>query len=805
MIASAEGTGGRGLAVVCAVLWWAVGTLPAAAQSGAGLAGALREAGVDAAECYRVRNLNFAREDLKFYLGDGYLAFSRPVAGRRVTAVFTTGAEDGDAETILMPPNRSERRSLASFIGSPNLDEHFHSAFFVLGSELAAQLLTRARTSEACDSEARAKLETEWTPVIQNVSGSFAMRLVEELLAPGPDELFVAALRGGRLGVFELVYDPRAREQILAGRFTSGEQPTFEVWTSFEARPVRKGLRKLPPRPFAMSDFRIDATLGADLGLTCTTRARITPAASGIRALAFHISDRMRVTEARLDGQPIEVFARESPRESALRGSGSATFLAIAPAPLAAGRSYEIEFRHAGNVVENAGNGVFYVAARDTWYPNVAAAFAGYDLTFRYPANLTLVSTGAPVEDRREGDQRVQRRRTDAPIRMAGFNLGEYRRTTVTRDGYTVEVYGNRMVEDSLRPRPPLPMVVVPPFPVGGRNPPASITLSLPPAPDPAAELARLAEDVAGAMAYMAGLFGPPPVKTLTVAPIPGAFGQGFPGLIYLSTLSYLRPEERPAATRTLTLRTFFSDILAAHETAHQWWGNLVTSESTEDDWLMEALANYSALLYIEKRRGARALEPILDEYRRDLVERTAEGTTVESAGPVTWGARLTHTRAADAWRTITYEKGAWILHMLRRRMGDERFFKMLAELCRRYRFRALTTGDFRGLAQEFMPRGWEADDFFENWIYGTGIPTLKLAFSVRGAAPARVSGTIAQSGVDPGFSCEAPIEFHFAKGPPTTRWVRTAGDSVSFSFTLPRAPARVVLPAGTAILANPR
>ena len=62
-------------------------------------------------------------------------------------------------------------------------------------------------------------------------------------------------------------------------------------------------------------------------------------------------------------------------------------------------------------------------------------------------------------------------------------------------------------------------------------------------------------------MEFMSANFGPPPLKTLTVSPIPGTFGQGFPGLIYLSTLAYLKPSEYPAALHTEQQRRFFSEL----------------------------------------------------------------------------------------------------------------------------------------------------------------------------------------------------------------------------------------------------
>src|SRR5579883_1295023 len=79
---------------------------------------------LDPQECYRVRELSLVREDVRFFFTDGYLIFAKPVAGRRVAAIFTADVEGGDAEVLILPPSRSERKSLASFIDSPNLDEH---------------------------------------------------------------------------------------------------------------------------------------------------------------------------------------------------------------------------------------------------------------------------------------------------------------------------------------------------------------------------------------------------------------------------------------------------------------------------------------------------------------------------------------------------------------------------------------------------------------------------------------------------------------------------------------------------------
>ena len=292
----------------------------------------------------------------------------------------------------------------------------------------------------------------------------------------------------------------------------------------------------------------------------------------------------------------------------------------------------------------------------------------------------------------------------------------------------------------------------------------------------------------------MAARFGPPPLRFLTVSPVPGTFGQGFPGLIYLSTLSYVAPSIRSLDRHD---QVFFTELLHAHETAHQWWGNIITANGYHDAWLPEALANYSGLLYLEKRKGARTVEAILNEYRANLLKKTDTGTEDE-AGPIVMGARLANSLTPDAWRHIVYGKGSWIMHMLRRRMGDQRFLEMLGELRRRYQWKSVTTEEFRELAAGFLPPKSpdpKLEVFFDEWVYGTGIPALKLTWSVKGKAPAlKLSGTVTQSGVNDDFSFPVPIEIQFARGRPLTYWVESSSDPVPFTVALKQAPSKVLL-----------
>ena len=118
------------------------------------------------------------------------------------------------------------------------------------------------------------------------------------------------------------------------------------------------------------------------------------------------------------------MFERESLRSNLIRDYGNYLFLLIPPKPLEPGREYEVEFKHEGAVVVDVGNKVYAIGSRANWYPNRGMQFANFDVTFRYPKDLDLVSSGEVVSDATEGDLRITRRKTTAPIRLLGFNLG---------------------------------------------------------------------------------------------------------------------------------------------------------------------------------------------------------------------------------------------------------------------------------------------------------------------------------------------------------------------------------------------
>jgi hypothetical protein len=227
-------------------------------------------------------------------------------------------------------------------------------------------------------------------------------------------------------------------------------------------------------------------------------------------------------------------------------------------------------------------------------------------------------------------------------------------------------------------------------------------------------------------LAFYAARFGPSPYPTLGLVVAGGETpgGHSPPGLVYL--------QERPPALRAHALPedpSNFSDLAGfflAHETAHQWWGEGTAPANYRERWLSEAWAQYSAALWLRERLGEEAFRTMMDRMAR-------WATRFDSSGPIHLGQRLGHLEQdARVFRAIVYDKGAWVLHMLRGVVGDEAFFAGARAFLERFRYGKAGTEDFRAALE--AASGRDLRPYFERWIYGSGLPVFVWSSRTEGA-----------------------------------------------------------------------
>lgn len=769
----------------------------------------LLEIDLDPAQCYRVRDLFLEREDIKFYFTDGLLIFAEPFEGRDVAALFLA-AEPGDVgELLAIPPTPRERQSVALFTKEAVLDERFRSALMLFTDDTADALrreIERNPEANKLAPEAGAAAAPRWSPVLRNILNGVSLRMLADLLSGRPIEegVFAAAVNGGRLGRFDVVIDPHLREQVSIGQTVRRDGRSFyNVWAQFEGRSFRQGGRERFEINGALENYRIEADMAnPSLLLRAAVEADLAAAPQSGRTFAFELSQTLRVERLLVNGEPGDfVQLEQSAAGQASRRQNEVVLLTL-PEPPSPDAALRLRFEYSGGVVSRAGESVFLVTNRGDWYPRGEPSFTDYEMTFRHPAQYDLVATGELVDESVDGGVREVRFRSPAPIRMAGFNVGDFATASREVDGYQVEIRANRRVEESLKPRSQLPVVVPSPM-VGRRNRPSTgattvVTPTEAPTPNPAARIEEIAEADAAAFAFFLKLFGAPTTPRVVVSPIPAGYGQGFPGLVYAATLSYFAADDAPLKGFPPSEQQFYTELLRAHEISHQWWGNSVTVLSTTDNWLMEGLATYSSMLNLERRQGTNAFRLLLQQFTRHLLDKNDEGLTVESAGPVTLGERLRTARFPLAYRVITYEKSAWALHMLRSRLGDDAFFELLAKLVRDYRLREITTEAFREEAAALLPEGsTDPDllDFFDQWIYRTGVPRLRVRMEQKADGKAvELTGTLLMDEVDEAFVTPVEIEAELADGRKQRVTVWTDGAETTFAMRLPAKAQRLTI-----------
>ena len=222
------------------------------------------------------------------------------------------------------------------------------------------------------------------------------------------------------------------------------------------------------------------------------------------------------------------------------------------------------------------------------------------------------------------------------------------------------------------------------------------------------------------------------------------------------------------------------------HEVAHQWFGNAVTEYDWDDIWLSEGFATYFTLLFIEHAYGR-------DEFVDGL----------RSAADRVWGwydenpdYRIVHDGLQDMRRVTsvaTYQKGAWVLHMLRGMIGDEAFWAGIRAYYAAHMNGSATTDDFRMAMEEASGRelGW----FFQQWLYQGGNPSITGTWRYDESSGSVVVDV--EQGVRDGRAFRLPMQLGLYDGErrvPEIHERELTGERHRFTIPVDAAPTRVEL-----------
>lgn len=234
---------------------------------------------------------------------------------------------------------------------------------------------------------------------------------------------------------------------------------------------------------------------------------------------------------------------------------------------------------------------------------------------------------------------------------------------------------------------------------------------------------------------------------------------------------------------QTITGQGGFGQSLTAHELAHQWWGDAVTCKTWHDIWLNEGFATYSEAIWEEKKPGSTGLPALfaaMDARRPSQVSGTVYRYDTSSINAIFSS-------------NYAYRKGGWVLHQLRKVVGDAKFFEILAAYRAAYEGSAATTDDLLAVAESVS--GMELDWFFDEWVYNGGAPAYASGWqtvNINGQDYLRLRLRQSQVGTYPVFTMPVDVRVNYSGGSQTvTIW----NDAATEHFVVPiNAPATGVV-----------
>ncbi len=406
------------------------------------------------------------------------------------------------------------------------------------------------------------------------------------------------------------------------------------------------------------------------------------------------------------------------------------------------------------------------------WYPRmVPGRRATYELEYEYPSEYTLVSVGDPSPGQRRGNMFASRWSVSTPILQSSFMIGIYKEHTIRAEKIppvtilTSEAAHRRLQESA------------------GESP------SEQGLPQGRPMDKQVGTEIANSLTFYQVLYGPSKLKKFYVAENPlesSLLGIAFPGLIHLDW-----------STINNTLVEGSDELVLSHEVAHQWWGALGVAPATyHDRWLSEAFAEFSALCYLQAatKDNKKFLDAMKRSRERIIQNRQFLLGDGQEAGPISLGPRTRTSTTPEDYRLVVYEKGAWVLHMLRSMfldldtMKDGGFGDMMREFYSTYAERDATTADFQHVVEKYAGR--DMTWFFHEWIYGTGVPLYRFSWrsTPLPGGQFKVTCRVDQENVPDDFQMFVPIRIdlggdRFAK-------VRVFVKGRHSEFDLPAVPA---------------
>jgi len=778
----------------------------------------LRSLGLGSA--FHIESFTFKCDTATFELKQGTLTFLEPANGFVTGAVFT-----GSGHFTLKPVTRLAQAEIRRRSKSDQIDEDFTEVVFRYTGAVGRALLPAATTPTAVPEES-AKVFRRWRDSMRQrrevplgfseemLHGDSMENIDADILGslynadrPG---FFDAYIRGSKHKDLRYMLHPRGgtipeiegSEEIALINYDPEGMDDGIWYLDHPSQEYAKGTASSDEerRYLEARKFKIETVIGKNDHLASVATVTFAPLIPGERVVKFRLLPNLRVTRASDQSGKDLYFIQENRKQDG-------SFYVVMPDSMEAEKEYSVKVEYSGDkVLLKAGNGSYYVEARESWYPNLNGfnERAMYDLTFRVPKKYKLISIGKLEREWTEGDFAASHWTTSKPLAVAGFNFGEYLKINLPdeKDGFQIDGYYLPELPDTLNSFKGSALA--------GMAPRSMTQYAL--------------QETRAELQLCNYFFGKDGFDHISITEQPNFnFGQSWPSLVYLPISAYIDATQRWLLFGRIDNNfTAFVQEVTPHEVSHQWWGHAVGFESYHDQWLSEGFAEFSAALFLQQAKGEHWQKDYIEFWQRQqkrVMEKNQFGIAPNDAGPIWLGIRLISPRTESAYDSVTYAKGAYILAMLRSIMygnqsaakdPDQAFIDMMHDFVSSHQNRMATTESFKSIVEKHMGGQMDLqgnnrlDWFFNEWVYGTEVPRYKFSYELT-AAPegkTKLHMTMSQSEVDDNFAMLVPIFADFGHGMVRLGQLKMVGNNErNADVLLPTSPKKVAYNAYKEIL----
>ncbi len=396
------------------------------------------------------------------------------------------------------------------------------------------------------------------------------------------------------------------------------------------------------------------------------------------------------------------------------------------------------------------------------WFPQHGYVGGQYalDWTIKVKKPLSAIASGTLVEEKEEAGQQITRWKLDKEVAFPSLIFGRFQ---TREDTYKSEVTGKEI------------KVGVHANPMGDLR---GTTKSK-----------SVAEEAMVILKLLEALYGPYPYDRIDITQMATGmgFGQAPPGILFLTGEAFL-PTGLLAAFSGAR-GPYFHDFFA-HELGHQWWGHKVLWGRDEDQWLSEAFTEYASALYVLQIDGMGKFQEKLRAWQDGAKIGERSGFPIAAANY----ASASDPAVAGNYRTnLIYNKGAYVVHMLRMTIGHEKFVEGMQSFLKRYDGRMATTSMLKEVVEEVT--GGSMDWFFDQWFYSTGTPTFRFSYQTQKTEDGSylLTGRIVQD-PDDYKQVLMPVFYELGGKQPSIQNVAVGTADFTFKAKLPVEPKRVWL-----------